>query len=244
MDFTWRFTDEFTDNTKILYDLLFTKEFNAEELIMQLKTGRFSAQDINLAAYQYVEDCTFAALDACDAGLFDNLRFGETLPGIESSHLTEAIQILLEYGLDPNKIMVYDYGEETNIMLEMMFVHNGYQAADAAAAMLEHGGNPNLLVGNVSLIHEMDFDILLNVIGEQEFIYFADSVIHCWMVFVGYGAKFEDGGEPVDPVGSFEISSLRNHRQYYYGVIHSDRSNDGMEVCFFDKDTNWEVARY
>ena len=243
MDFTWSFTDEFTDNAKILYDLLFTKEFNAEELIKQLKTGMFSAQDINLAAYKYVEDCTLAELDACDDKLFDNLRFGETLPGIESSHLTEAIQILLEYGLDPNKI-IHDNVEKTNIMLDMMFVNNGYQAADAAVAMLEHGGNPNLLIEGVSLIHRMNFDMLLNVRGEQEFRYFADSVIHYWMVFIGYGANYEDGGESIDPVGSFDISNLRNHLQYYYGMIHSDRSNDGMEVCFFDKDTNWEVARF
>ncbi len=240
----WWFKDEFTDNAQILYELLFTKEFNADALRERLGTGVFSTEDINVAAYQYVDSCSFAAFDACEEHLFDGLAFGETLEGIESSHLTEAIGILLEYGLDPNKIMEYDDGSQTNIMEEMMFVRNGYLAADAAALMLEHGGDPSLLIENVSLIRELNYEMLFHLRGDEEFRYFSDSVIHYWMVFIGYGAKLEDGGESVDPVGDFDISCFRNHRQYYYGMIHSDRSNDGMEVCFFDKDTNREVARF
>ena len=158
--------------------------------------------------------------------------------------MAEAIGILLEYGLDPNKIMVYDDGGQTNILKDMMLVRNGYQAADAAAAMLEHGGNPSLQIEETSLIRELNSEMLFNLGGDEEFRYFSDTVVHYWMVFIGYGAKLEDGGESVDPVNGFDISEFRNHRQYYYGMIHSDRSNDGMEVCFFDKDTNWEVARY
>ena len=42
MSFTWLFADEFTDNAQILYDLMFTKEFNSEALREQLDTGIFS----------------------------------------------------------------------------------------------------------------------------------------------------------------------------------------------------------
>ena len=244
MSFTWLFADEFTDNAQILYDLMFTKEFNSEALREQLDTGIFSTEDINLAAFRYIDDCHASEVDSYQNHLFDNLVYGETLPGIESSHLVDAIRILLEYGLNPNKIMEYDDGGQTNIMEIMMFVHNGYQAADAAAEMLEHGGNPSLIIGDMSLIRELNWELLFFLGGDEEFRYFSDSVVHYWMVFIGYGAKLEDGGESVDPVDNFDISNFRNHRQYYYGLIHSDRSNDGMEVCFFDKDTNWEVARY
>ena len=244
MSYTGWFTDPFTDNAQILFDLLFTKEFDAEALQAHLKTGQFKAEDVNLAAYRYVDECSFAALNACENHLFDHLAFGETLPGIESSHLIEAITILLEYGLDPNKILIYNDGGQTNIMEEMLFVRNGYLAADAAAVMLEHGGNPSLLIENESLIRNLNQEMFFQLCGNEEFRYFSDTVMHYWMVFIGYGAKLEDGGESVDPVDHFDISKFKNHRQYYYGMIHSDRSNDGVEICFFDKDTNREVARF
>lgn len=241
---SWWFTEKFTENAKKLYELLFTKDFNKDELIAQLDSGKFSVEDINLAAYKYVESCHNAETDAYQQHLFDHLHFGELLPGIESSHLVEAFQILLEYGFDPNKIMTYDDGGQTNIMEQLMFVYNGYQAADAADLILTHGGNPSLIIEGTSLIRNLNHELLFSMVGNEEFRYFSDAIAHYWMVYIGNGAKLEDGRESVDPVGNFDISNFRNHRQYYYGMIHSDRSNDGMEICFFDKDTNWEVARY
>lgn len=241
---SWWFTEKFTENAKKLYELLFTKDFNKDELIAQLDSGKFSVEDINLAAYKYVESCHDAETDAYQQHLFDHLHFGELLPGIESSHLVEAFQILLAYGFDPNKIMTYDGGGQTNIMEQLMFVYNGYQAADAADLILTHGGNPSLIIEDTSLIRNLNYELLFSMVGNEEFRYFSDAIAHYWMVYIGNGAKLEDGRESVDPVGNFDISNFRNHRQYYYGMIHSDRSNDGMEICFFDKDTNWEVARY
>lgn len=244
VDDTWWFTEKFTENAQKLYELLFTKNFNKDELISQLDSGKFSVEDINLAAYKYVESCHDAETDAYQQHLFDQLHFGELLPGIESSHLVEAFQILLEYGFDPNKIMTYDDGGQTNIMEQLMFVYNGYQAADAADFILTHGGNPSLIIEDTSLIRDLNYELQFSMIGNEEFRYFSDAIAHYWMVYIGNGAKLEDGRESVDPVGNFDISNFRNHRQYYYGMIRSDRSNDGMEICFFDKDTNWEVARY
>lgn len=241
---SWWFTEKFTENAKKLYELLFTKDFNKDELIAQLDSGKFSVEDINLAAYKYVESCHDAETDAYQQHLFDHLHFGELLPGIESSHLVEAFQILLAYGFDPNKIMTYDDGGQTNIMEQLMFVYNGYQAADAADLILTHGGNPSLIIEDTSLIRNLNYELLFSMVGNEEFRYFSDAIAHYWMVYIGNGAKLEDGRESVDPVGNFDISNFRNHRQYYYGMIHSDRSNDGMEICFFDKDTNWEVVRY
>lgn len=57
MDNTWWFTEAFTENAQKLYNLLFTRGFNAVELKIQLDSGIFSVADINLAAYRYVDDC-------------------------------------------------------------------------------------------------------------------------------------------------------------------------------------------
>ena len=176
--------------------------------------------------------------------LFDHALMGEVIPNLESSHLVEAIQILLDHGLDPNIILEYDSGGQANIMDKIRFIHNGYQAADALALMFEHGGNPSILINEESLVRGLNYDLLFYLCGDIESRYIADAFVHAWMVFIGYGAKLEDSRECIDPVGDFDIKMLRDHRQYYYGMIHSDRADDGMEVCFFDKDTNWEVARY
>ena len=242
MDYYWMYTEPFTENAQKLYDLLYTKEFNAEDLVAQLETGNYSAEDVNAAAFMFVENCCEAENDAHFDHLFDGVAFGALVPGIESSHLVETIKILLDYGLNPNKLFHYDdNGSQTNIMEQMMFVHNGYQSADAAAVMLEHGGNPSLLIDGTSLIRSLNWELMFFMRGDEEFRYFSDSVAHYWMVFIGYGAKLEDGGESVDPFDGFDISNFRNHRQYYYGMVHT--GEDSMEIAFFDKDTNREVAR-
>ena len=242
-DYTWDFTEPFSDNAQILYEMLYTKEFNAEGLKEKLASGLFSVEDINMAAYCYIDDCHYADVDAFDNHLFDGISYGESVQGIESGHLVEAISILLDYGLNPNKIFIYGDGSQTNIMIQLMFVYNGYQSADAVAEMFEHGGNPSLIIEGDSLIRNLNWELLYFLNNEEE-RYFTDSVVHYWMVFIGYGAKLEDGGESVDPVDHFDIAGLRNHRQYYYGIINSDRSNGGIEVCFFDRKSNREVVRY
>jgi len=243
MDCHWMFIEPFTENAQKLYDLLYTKEFSTEELVAQLETGIYSAEDVNAAAYMFVENCRDAENDALFNHLFDDVALGTIVPGIESSHLVEAIKILLRYGLDPNKIFHYDdNGSQANIMKQMMFVYNGYQSADAAAEMLEHGANPSLIIEDISLIRDLNWELMFFIRGDVEFRYFSDSVAHYWMVFIGYGAKLEDGGESVDPFDGFDISNFRNHRQYYYGMIHTE--DGGMDIAFFDKDTNREVARY
>ena len=71
-----------------------------------------------------------------------------------------------------------------------------------------------------------------------------DSLVHYWMVLIGYGAKLEDGSGSIDMCPGHDASELKKHRDYYYGAIESDRSADHMEICFFSKHTNWEVGRF
>ncbi len=71
-----------------------------------------------------------------------------------------------------------------------------------------------------------------------------DALVHYWMVLVGYGARLENGEPYVEPRGGFDIAKLRSHRDYYYGAIYSDRYEGRTELCFFDKETNREVARF
>ena len=234
---------ELKDNAKKLYDLLFTRQFAPEELTAQLKTGVFSVDDINMAALQYVEDC--ASLLDSDDPLYENMAFGESIQGLESSHLLEVIRILLNFGLDPN----YSSNDDItgNIMWKMYFVFNGYQSADAVDLMLEYGGNPNLSFDGWSLIGDLCEDISFFLGGDIESRYIADSFMHYWMVVVGHGAKWDSGNDIVVTFDGFNVADFRDHRKYYCGYIHvkyPDAPYRTRAVSFFDKATNREVARF
>ena len=228
-----------------LYDRLCRKEFDSVSLRKELKMGKYDADAVNVAALNYVDNCD----DLFYESIYQSHHQpGETILGFESSHLAEAIELLLDYGLDPNKIFREDdpkeHAEEFNIMQWLQFIYNGYQAADALYLLLSHGGNPNLIVNGEPLVSDPDFDMCFDSVNREDIpdvIY--DAKLHYWMVLVGFGAVFDNGRLPLEPVNGFDLSLLREHRNYYCGVIHSDRTKEGWDLCIFDKHTNWEVAR-
>ena len=129
----------------------------------------------------------------------------------------------------------------------MHFVFNGYQAVDAVALLLENGGNPNLSFDGCSLIADLCADIPWFLGGDVESRYIADSFMHYLMVFIGYGAKWENGNDIVVTYDDFETSGFRDHRKFYHGFIHVKYEDDPYNtsaVSLFDKTTNREVARY
>lgn len=229
-----------SEKAKKLYDLLFTKEFSLELLKNELESGAYTPDDVSTAGFQYVYDCNCDLMD-------ENWRTpsrlqGTVLPGYCSSHILKALKCLLEYGLDPNAV----YGEahdQSNIMSELRYVENGYLAADSLALLLDCGGNPDIILNGTSLVRATNFDLLFSLNNQEDRTRF-DSLVHYWMVLVGYGAKLEDGSESIDMCRGHDVSELKKHRDFYYGAIASDRSNDHMEICFFSKRTNWEVGRY
>ena len=231
-----------SENAAKLHELLFTKEFDASALISFLNSGVCSYDDINTTTLKYIDDCV--QLIDYDDPRFKTASFGEIIPGLESSHLLEAISILLRYGLDPNFSLNDDI--TGNIMWSMHFVFNGYQAADAVALMFEHGGNPNLTFDGWSLIGDLCADISWFVGGDVKPRYIADAFMHYWMVVVGYGAKWDDGSEIVVTYDDFKESEFKDHRKFYCGFIHVEYEDDPVNkiaLSFFDKTTNREVAR-
>lgn len=225
---------DLSPNAEKLFYLLFTKDFDENRLICELQSGIYSTDDINDAALQYVDMCT----DTEEFSLFENLSDGELVPNIESSHLTETIRVLLDFGLDPNRV---SSEWPLNIIRCITFIKNGYQAADALALLFEHGGNPSIIVDEESVIRDMNTDLLLDPF---DFPYWYNAFVHCWMVFIGYGARLENGLECIDMNPGFDEKVFRNHRQFCYRWIASDRSDDGVELCFYDKTSGLEVARY
>ena len=203
---------------------------------------------MNIAAIEYVDDCG-VNFDHWSID-FNQFHPGETVPGEESSHMAEVIQLLLDYGLDPNKIIsIPDHHggfDEYNIMEQVQMVFNGHQAADSLYLLLSHGGDPYLKINRVHLSTEPDWDIGFDTINREDMVddSMYEAKLHYWMVLVGFRAALMDTDVPVDPVKGFDLSNLKEHRYYYAGAIRSDQSKDHWELCIFDRRTNWEVARF
>ncbi len=231
---------QLSENATKLYHLLYTRDFSLEQLMYELASGIYTPEDVSIAGFQYVSDCICDLMD--ENGQEPCRACGERLPGFYSSHMLEALNCLLEHGLNPNMLYGKD-PDQSNIMSELRYVENGYLAADSLALLLDHGGNPSIRINGVSLIRDVNFDLLFDLNNQTNRARY-DSLVHYWMVLVGFGAKLEDGGESIDLCPGHNVSELKNHRNFYYGAIESDRSNDHMEICFFSKYTNLEVGRF
>lgn len=241
------FDQELKGKAKDLYDKLYTVDFDAVSLRKELASGKYDAETVNAAAVEYVDDCgiNFNHRDID----FDHFYPGETVPGEESSHMAETIRLLLDFGLDPNKIFRVpdNHGgfDEYNIMEEVGTVFNGHQAADSLYLLLSHGGDPYLKINRISLSAEPDWDIGFDTTNREDMVddSMYEAKLHYWMVLAGFRAALKDTDVPVKPVKGFDLSNLKDHRHYYAGAVCSEESGDKWELCIFDRRTNREVAR-
>lgn len=167
----------------------------------------------------------------------------DTVLHSNSTDLYDVIKLLLEFGLDPNAIYETHSGQH-NIMDQMQYIDNGYCAPDTLALLLEHGGNPNLVIDGESIFESIDFDIWFGSV-EQEIRWRYDIWVHMWMVLVAYGGEIPGKGSAVHVFQEynsnvrFDLQKLRNHRDYYFGL---SMENNERRLHIYDKKTLWKVA--
>ncbi len=231
---------EFTPNVTLLYDCLINREFEISQLKTLLESHAFSADEVSEAAYHYVDRCCTDLMDIEGLSLYEG--FGGVVPGCPSSHMVEAVQLLLEYGLNPNAI----YNDE-NIMAVLKFIYNGYIAADTLSLLLSHGGNPILTVDGETILDDTGFYVSFDLAEIEDRVRY-DALVHYWMVLVGFCVAAKVENIAVKPCGNFDLSNLKNHRNYYFGAVDKPenpehRSND-WDMYIFDRRTNKAVAVY
>lgn len=231
---------EFAPNVTLLYDCLISRQFEISQLKTLLEGHDFTADEVSEAAYHYVDKCCNDLMDIEGLSLYEG--FGEIVPGWPSSHMVEAVQLLLEYGLNPNVI----YGDE-NIMTVLKFIDNGYIAADTLSLLLSHGGNPLLVVDGVTILDDTGFYIFFDLVNIEDRVRY-DALVHYWMVLVGFCAAAKIENIDIKPCGSFDLSNLKNHRNYYFGAVdkweNPERSIYNCDLYIFDRRTNKAVAVY
>ena len=215
----------------------------------QLKTGKYSPQQVTELGYQYASECWGEDLDSNDDNVFYSEEFEyywqepNVIPGRHSFYLYEVLNLLLKFGLDPNYAVKGDY----SLLDYVLNIVNGYIAADTLSLLFENGGNPNLISDGDHFFDEAAFDVVFDAVEHRDRRRY-ESLVHCWMVMLGYGGTSSLEGETVDVFQEysdnirleFDLKKLKDHRSYYAGITHGPH----LTVHIFDKRTYWEVARF
>lgn len=219
------------------------KELRLKELLMVLppdfdsvenllSQDAYTVNNISKVGTDFAWDC----VEECWEYYWENevVRNENVIPNLHSTYLCDVLTLLLQYGLDPNAVF-----EGNNIMDNLRYVDNGYVAADALVLLFEHGGNPNLICDGPSIFSEIDFDVFFDA-GEQPDRQRFSSLVHCWMVFLAFGATNPNGSSPVTVSPGFDIRKLKNHRQFYFGIT---KGENWPDIHIFDKTNMWEVVK-
>ena len=209
------------------------------ELEMILQDNRYPADIVTRAAIRYAEECSDEDDEGTETGTGTCLSEG--LPSI--------ISLLLSYGLEPNAVYNDDDGwGDRNIMEAVCGVDTGFAAADTLALLLEHGGDPNLVLDGEPLFEQVDFDVIFGAAEQGNRQRYA-ALVHCWLVLIGYGGKLSDGKLPLDVFPKydsdeeFNCSELREHRNYTFCLSHVPGRGEAWSMHIFDRRTLWEIAR-
>ena len=234
-----------TERSEELLQTLLLLPTNLELIENQIKQNNYTVEEISRAAYDYADESYYACLDYLylHPEEYDRVE-ARTLLGILGERMPEIFALLLKYGLDPNLRC-----EDETVMMSVGKVYNGYAAADTVALLLDHGGDPEIYIGE-SLFSEIDFDIVFDPYAFDTLATY-DSKIHVWLVLLSVlGEREEKLGhiEFFNPRGdnhekAFTYSDLKNHRNYTFGLSNVPGRGESWSLHIFDKRTAWEVAR-
>jgi len=232
-----------------LFDLLFQIPPRYEEARSFLQQAQMTSDDVTRVAITYADQCF---LDFGDQVYDDEEQtplgqmevLPEIVPELHSAYLYDVIALLLEYGLNANAVFD-ENGQKWNLMESLLFIDHGYIAADTMLLLMEHGADPNILVGGETVFEMADFAVWFDA-AEQEIRWRYDAWVHIWFVLLAYGGGTEEIRKTIEVFREygkdeiFDLKKLRNHRNYGFCL---SRENCEPIIHIFDKNTLWLVAK-
>lgn len=236
-----------TEKCKLLYDLIMKIPTDLDEIRTELENGGYSLDELAAVSHEFADTCFLESIDCfCDDNDEHYEFYNSPAVVIQNKHSTfffEVIKLFLEHGMDPNTVV-----ENDSILDVVRYIRNEYIAADTLALLFEHGADVNLQVNGSRVFHDIDFDILFDAFNQNDRRYY-DSLVHCWFVWLGYGARLDNGESGLELFKEFntgkefDLAKLKNHRDYTFGLSHVACHNENWSLHIFEKQTLWEVAR-
>lgn len=199
-------------------------------------------------------------LKPCEQELFDLLfqippRYEEARSFLQRAQMTsdDVTRVAITYAercfLDFGDQMYDD--EQTPLgRLEVLAeivpeLHSAYLYDVIALLLMEHGADPNILVGGETVFEMADFAVWLDA-AEQEIRWRYDAWVHIWFVLLAYGGGAEEIRKTIEVFREygkdeiFDLKKLRNQRNYGFRL---SRENREPIIHIFDKNTLWLVAK-
>lgn len=241
-DYPYKYSTD-QDCPSALLDKLLQMPPDLKQIEIELK-GRYSVEEIALAATQYIEHVT---MDESDYEAERSDGFDENK---RSAYLYSIIELLLDNGLDPNTV----FHDRRSMMRDLCWIGNNYAGADTLALFLERGADPMLVLERegLSLFEDISLEVSFAAIelGKRDIL---DAIVHTWFVLLAHqGNKeceffrpltvFEDESRRAEyDLEPFEISDLKHHRHFTFGLTLQEHS---WTLHIIDKRSWWEVARW
>ena len=171
----------------------------------------------------------------------------------DPENLTEITKTMLEYGMNPNQLVTYDYPDKSP---EENFYHipliSAIRFPDQSAAveslklLLEYGGNPNT-VHNFESSDENDenADNVFHFYCFYEYLDAPDlnsAPFYGLLLCAAYGGTYADGYNPFEMLIDAPTSIFKDYSRYWYEYEQQENGSNALFVV--EKATGKRMARY
>ena len=199
-----------------------------------LAAHKLTEEEVMQIAINCTDNCFGEYLDALDP------RFPDiTVDRMHSNHIVSVLELLLEFGLNPNVSL---NGE--NAMWNTMWISAPNVGATALRLMLEHGGDPNHRIPEEV---ETLFDWIDFKVSYDEYTHEYLHTVQLWWVLMAYGACFSNGKISITMLDGNSVEILKNFERYDFTIepLPQEPHRYGCwNMHIYDKDTGKEVAVY
>ena len=199
-----------------------------------LFSGNPNEEELAELAICFTDDCFCEYHDALDPEIKS-----VTIENMHSNYVVEAIQLLLEFGLDPNTVF-----DDDNVLWNAMWIDAPNVAASVMRVLLEKGGNPNHFI---PAEHETLFEYIAFKVSYDEYTHDYFHTVQCWLVLMAYGACWRNGEIPITMLDNHSVEIFKEFEQYDY-EIEPLSQEPGKYGCWimhvYNIHTREEVARY
>lgn len=222
------------DTVNSLIALFSEKPTKWGEIKTVLSSQELSKEELARIAISLTDDCFGEYRDALDPKIQ-----GFSVENMHSQYLLNALQTLLDFGLNPNTIV-----DDENVMWNLQWVDAPNIGAAALRLMLENGGNPNhrIPAEHETLFEDIAFEVSYDMYTHEYF-----HTVQCWLVLMAYGGCWDDGNIPLTMHEGCKVEMFKDFELFDYTIepLPQDPKKYGCWIMhIFNKQTNQEVALY
>ena len=170
-----------------------------------LSSQKLTEDELAELAISFTEDCSFEYSDA----LISEDK-SVSIANMHSNYIIKAIDLLLNFGLDPNTIIKGD-----NVMWCAMWIDAPNVAASLLKLLLEHGGDPNHYLPGEG---ESIFSYIDCKVSIDEYTHDFFHTVQCWLLLMGYGACWRNRELPLTLRGENSVEIFKNFDRYDYEI--------------------------